>query len=62
MKQWQNYSISYILILIGISLFSCKEPDKVIEIDKEQFAIEDHIIIGETMTTQIANMPDIFNI
>lgn len=56
------YNISLILMLISFLCFSCQKTDKVIERDVEEFEIEDHNIIGETMSTQIKNMPEVFKI
>ena len=43
-------------------LFSCERPDERVIIDVEEFSAEDHLVIGETMTKQIINMPEVFNI
>jgi len=62
MKNRYTYNLSLVLILISFLCFSCEKKDKVIERDIEEFEIEDHIIIGETMSAQIKNMPDAFKI
>ncbi len=62
MKNRYVYNISLILILVSFLCFSCQKKDKVIERDVEEFKLEDHILIGETMSTQIKNMPEVFKI
>ena len=62
MEKWQQINIGLLLLLISCIFFSCGKTDKVIERDLEEFEIKDHIIIGETMKIQIANMPESFTI
>jgi len=62
MKNKYTQNLSLILLLISFLCFSCEKKDKVIERDIEEFEIEDHILIGETMSAQIKNMPEVFNI
>lgn len=62
MKNRHLYNFSFLLIFTSFLCFSCKKTDKVVERVIEEFELEDHIIIGETMSTQVANMPDVFNI
>jgi len=54
--------IGLLLALVSVLLFSCKKEGEVIELEKEEFEVEDHRIIGQTMITQIANMPGEFPI
>lgn len=62
MKNRYTYNLSLVLILISFLCFSCEKKDKVIERDVEEFEVEDHIIIGETMSAQIKKMPEVFKI
>lgn len=61
MEKSHYISIYILLALVSVLLFSCKKEGRVIEKDQEEFEVEDHLIIGQTMTTQIANMPDVFS-
>ena len=54
--------IGFLIALASILLFSCKKEGEVIEIDREIFEVTDHIKIGQTMTTQVTNMPSLFPI
>jgi len=63
MNQWRFLNISCLLLLLSICLFfSCKEPEQIIEIDLEEFKVEHHIVIGQTMAKQIREMPETFNV
>ncbi len=63
MNQWRLLGISFLLLLLSICLFfSCKKPEQVIEIDLEEFKVEHHIVIGQTMANQIGKMPETFNV
>jgi len=63
MNQWRFLNISCLLLLLSICLFfSCKEPEQIIEIDLEEFKVEHHIVIGQTMAKQIGEMPETFNV
>ncbi len=55
-------SLSLLLILISFLCFSCEKKDKLIERIVEEFEVADHILIGETMSAQIKEMPEEFKI
>lgn len=62
MKNRHVYNLGLILMLTSFLCFSCQKKDKVIERDIEEFEVEDHILIGETMSAQIKDMPEVFKI
>jgi len=63
MNQWRIIGISWILFSLSICLlFSCKEPEQIIQTDLEEFKVEHHIVIGQTMADQIEKMPETFNV
>ena len=63
MSQWRLLGISCLLFLLSPCLFfSCQEPEQVIQTDLEEFEIEHHIVIGQTMAKQIEKMPEMFNV
>jgi len=63
MNQWRFLGISFLLLLLSICLFfSCKEPEQIIQTDLEEFEVEHHILIGQTMANQIDKMPELFNV
>lgn len=61
MNQWRFLGISLLLLSICL-FFSCKEPEQIIQTDIEEFKVEHHIAIGQSMAEQIEKMPEAFNI
>lgn len=62
MELSRRIRLVFLLTAVSILFFSCKKEGRVIEKEVEEFEVEDHRIIGQTMTTQIANMPDVFTV
>ncbi len=60
MKTSQGFSL--MVWVCYFLFFSCERPDERVIIDIEEFSIEDHLVIGETMNKQIVNMPEVFKV
>ena len=62
MNKWCTINISCLLFLLSSFLFfSCKKTEQIIQTEVEEFTVERHLIIGETMAAQIKRMPKVFN-
>ena len=62
MSQWRFTSSCILLLLMSSCLFfACKEPEQIIQTDLEEFEVEHHILIRQTMANEIEEMPEVFN-
>lgn len=57
----RQYSTLWFLFL-GLTFLACERPETIVETDKDEYEVEDHIIIGRTMQSQIDSMPKVFNV
>ena len=63
MNKWRTISTGFLAFLLSLFLFfSCKKTEQIIQTDLEVFTVRDHLVIGQTMADQIANMPEKFNV
>lgn len=62
MKNRSAYNFCLLLAMVSFLCISCEKKDKVIERVVEEFEIEHHILIGETMSAQIEEMPEVFKV
>ena len=61
-KRLWSCRLSFYLLLCTILCWQCEQPGVVVQVDKDDFSIQDQVAIEQTMKEELLNMPESYPI